>query len=312
MDFCKWTDDLWRVYFSSSREEQAQALSYLAADCSIIGTGAHELYDSAQDFALALGSEMSEHGNLPFQRKDYWCQQRLLGEDAALTYGGIHIYWESTDGAASIDIDSRFSIVFQYTGGAWRIVHLHHSVPDPQQLAGEFYARTLLAQVQEARTAAEKMERLAQQDSLTGLANLRAFRSRWAQQPEPGWLFLLDVDDFKRINDVHGHIAGNHALIHLASTLRAAVRERDLVCRPGGDEFLLLCPGLMEAEHADRFARRVLERVQRQAEGLSFPLSVSIGGTAVTPGEPWEQVIDRADQALYRVKNSTKHGFENQ
>ena len=312
MDFCKFTEYLWKIYFSADIREQDKLLSQMAADCSIIGTGASELYDSAQAFARALRSEMSLRQDPVFQCRDFWCQERILGSGAALTYGGIHIFWEGPDGSFTVDMDSRFSFVFQRLDGQWKIVHLHHSVPNPEQLAGEFYAKTLTAQVQEARTAAEQMERLARQDGLTGLGNLMAFQRRWADQEEDGWLFLIDVDDFKRINDTYGHIAGNHGLIHLANALRAAVREGDLVCRPGGDEFLLLCPGLMEAEHADRFARRVLERVAAEMQELPFTLNISIGGTAVTPGEPWEQVIDRADQALYRVKHGTKHSFENQ
>ena len=311
MDFHKWTEHLWNIYFSSDQDEQAAALASLAEDCSIIGTGTVELYDSAQAFIDAFGKEMSMRGGFPFQRKDYWCQQRLLGEEAALTYGGIHIFWEDPAGVVTIDMDTRFSIVFQRIDGQWRIVHIHHSVPDIEQMSDEFYAKTMVKQVQEARTAAERMEKLAQQDGLTGLINFRAFQQRWSERGKAGWLFLIDVDNFKRVNDTYGHIAGNHTLIYLANILRSAVGEGDLVCRMGGDEFLLLCAGLQTREHADRFARRVLDCVEQGMRDRTIRIHLSMGGTAIQPLTPLEDLIERADHALYHVKKSTKNGFLN-
>ena len=107
------------------------------------------------------------------------------------------------------------------------------------------------------------LERQAQTDSLTGLLNHRAFHERLgaelaAVRGGTGTvaLLLLDIDDFKRINDVHGHAVGDHVLSRIAGILRAAARPEDHVCRIGGEEFVVIQPGT-DAEAARALAHRI-------------------------------------------------------
>ena len=171
MDFCKVTEELWRVYLTAGRKENREALGILAPDCVIIGTGKHEFYTNMEDFALALGEEISERQDISFQIKDFWCEQKELGPDACFVYGGIHIWWESEDQKIHIDMDSRFSLIFRQTDEGWKVVHLHQSLPNKEQMDGEFYPKTLTEQVKQAQKTAEEMAWLAQRDSLTGLIN---------------------------------------------------------------------------------------------------------------------------------------------
>ncbi len=162
------------------------------------------------------------------------------------------------------------------------------------------------------KSAEAELERLASTDPLTGLPNRRQFFARLNYEltrldrlEGPVALLMIDLDHFKRINDNHGHAAGDSALRHFADQLRAAVRKTDSIGRLGGEEFALLLPG------SDRNGALLL--VQRLAEQLrqtppqhgDAPLAVtfSTGLTLLkhsdrSPDHP----LARADQALYRAK----------
>ena len=310
MDFCKVTEELWRVYLTAGRKENREALGILAPDCVIIGTGKHEFYTNMEDFALALGEEISERQDISFQIKDFWCEQKELGPDACFVYGGIHIWWESEDQKIHIDMDSRFSLIFRQTDEGWKVVHLHQSLPNKEQMDGEFYPKTLTEQVKLAQKTAEEMAWLAQRDSLTGLINYTTLEGKWpAWSENGGWLFILDLDDFKKTNDTYGHVTGNHVLKEMARILLSNIRSGDIACRMGGDEFLLLCDSLSDETDASHLAARILETVKAADPGDGSWAGVSLGGTAVLPGETLESAINRADKALYSVKNTTKNGY---
>ena len=308
MDFCSETEKLWRLYFSPDPARKRTVLDMLDPECVVIGTGADELYHQLSDFIPAMEREFAEQ--VEFQFKDLWCREKRLGEDACLTYGGIHVWWESPDGKILIDMDSRFTILYRRRGERWRVVHIHHSVPNEEQMEGEFYPKTLLSQVKEARDEADHMRVLAQRDALTGLYNYRSLEKHWLQWDQPGsWFFLLDVDDFKQVNDTYGHMTGNEVLKQVAQVLEGAVRAGDKVYRLGGDEFGLLCGGVGGEDEARCLAKRLLRSLNQAGEGQIFWTSVSIGGTAVRRGEPMERMLKRADDALYQRKRSAKNGY---
>jgi diguanylate cyclase (GGDEF)-like protein len=127
------------------------------------------------------------------------------------------------------------------------------------------------------------LERQAQTDPLTGLWNHRAFHERLREvlllastEQTPVSLVMLDLDDFKRVNDIYSHATGDHVLSEVASILLAAVRSTDTVCRVGGEEFAIIVPasGLSDAF---RLAERLQERVTATPFGPVGPVSLSIG-----------------------------------
>ena len=151
----------------------------------------------------------------------------------------------------------------------------------------------------------------SEQDPLTGLANRRHVQ---LQRPEDqrfeGGLILLDLDHFKRINDDHGHAAGDAVLVAVAGRLQAAVREMDLVARWGGEEFLVVSPPLSQAA-LDALAQRLLEAVGANPVGLkdrqAVLVSVSVGyaGFPLSPSDErrsWAQALSLVDTALYLAK----------
>ena len=180
---------------------------------------------------------------------------------------------------------------------------------DDHQLA---LLTTIAQQVAIAIESARRQER-ATLDSLTGLFMRDYFFTRLAQEDDRARRYgggfavlMVDLDDFKRINDEHGHLAGDHYLQEAGATIRAQLRGADIPCRYGGDEFCLLLPQT-GAEGARAIAERIRAAVAEQivgVDGLALRTTVSIG-LAVYPdhgtGE-LSELIRKADEALYRAK----------
>jgi diguanylate cyclase (GGDEF)-like protein/PAS domain S-box-containing protein len=150
-----------------------------------------------------------------------------------------------------------------------------------------------------------QVEELARTDPLTGLGNRRALDDRLRHLPRTRFALLaLDVDDLKRVNDTHGHDAGDELLAKLAAVLAAELRAGDLLARTGGDEFVAL---LSDCDAAG--AVELGHRLQRAAARISFAwgsASISVGSAAGAVGETPEEVAKAADRALYAAKEATK------
>ena len=155
---------------------------------------------------------------------------------------------------------------------------------------------------------------LSSRDALTGLANRRSFElalareiDRVARNGEPALLLALDIDHFKRVNDQHGHAAGDLVLKAVSRALLDSVRPMDLVARTGGEEFAIVlpnCPVAFGATVAERVRRRVESSPVQVAPSTSISVSISIGGAFApswvrSSSSLWSQ---RADQQLYRAK----------
>lgn len=150
-------------------------------------------------------------------------------------------------------------------------------------------------------------------DPLTGLANrsqldaaIRADRSALAA------VLFVDLDDFKLVNDRHGHLVGDRLLQEAAGRMTQVVRTDDLLVRLGGDEFAVWCPRLRTAADAEAVADRIVTALGSPVElvGETFRVGASIGLAVVARGDSWAGDVDRllgaADQALYRAKHAGK------
>jgi diguanylate cyclase (GGDEF)-like protein len=159
----------------------------------------------------------------------------------------------------------------------------------------------------------------ARHDGLTGLLNRRAMQetidqelNRSRRAGDTFAVVMLDIDHFKAINDVHGHPAGDHALKHIAALLQTAVRKVDRVGRFGGEEFIVLLPGVglaQAAVTAETLRQRLAAQlVQREGEGEALALSASFGVAEWKgPTEDPSRLLMRADQALYRAKRAGRN-----
>jgi len=163
----------------------------------------------------------------------------------------------------------------------------------------------------------ERTQEQAFKDALTGLANPRALQFQVARElararrtSSPFSLILLDLDDFKGINDEHGHLAGDRALQEVAKVLQQTTRPYDTCIRYGGDEFVILLSssGAAEAEEQRRRVQEAVAMISLHTEdGREVPLRVS-AGTSVFPedGETYERLLARADRRMYRNKAEAK------
>src|SRR5918999_3956426 len=161
------------------------------------------------------------------------------------------------------------------------------------------------------RRRSRELESQANTDALTGLGNLRQLQRSIGQLLEmnkryghPFGLLLMDIDGLKRINDAHGHQAGDRVLMQVAMSLRRSIRSVDTAARLGGDEFCVLLPQ-QDLKSAAKLAARLATAVEEEvaSPGELASISVSIG-VAATPehGDEAEALIDTADRAMYRAK----------
>jgi two-component system, cell cycle response regulator len=182
----------------------------------------------------------------------------------------------------------------------------------------------LLARVRVGSRVVQYQQHLEHQthiDSLTGLFNRRAFEKKICEEFEraqryrhPISVLILDIDDFKHVNDTYGHHGGDAALIKIAETLKEKTRRSDFSARFGGEEFVLVLPET-DHESALQAASKIHDEIRLSTfgtPGKPFALTVSIGlsSTSLTRYSDWKQMLADADRALYAAKHSGKNRVE--
>ncbi len=177
---------------------------------------------------------------------------------------------------------------------------------------------TLNAMAEKLANSQKALEDLSAHDGLTGLYNYREFHRRLTEEVQrslrydhPFSLLILDIDDFKAVNDTYGHLAGDEALRGLAALIRRAVRPVDEVARYGGEEFAILLPetpGPGAFATAERIRDIIATHPIAISPGQTVGLTVSIG-VAIYPqdAQSEEKLIGAADQALYTAKNGGRN-----
>ena len=161
----------------------------------------------------------------------------------------------------------------------------------------------------------EQLQRLANTDELTQLANRRNFEEELEyqlamqkRQANRTGLMLLDIDHFKKINDMYGHGCGDDVLCKVGKILRELMREIDTAARVGGEEFAILLPGVDE-----QGLQAAAERVRKKIEASRWrhgKVTMSIGVTMLTSGDSRESVLQRVDRALYQAKSAGRNCVE--
>jgi putative two-component system response regulator len=149
----------------------------------------------------------------------------------------------------------------------------------------------------------QKLKEELYKDPLTGAYNRRYYEEVVRKSIGPAGIALMDVDDFKICNDTYGHYAGDVALKTVASAIQSCIRSSDLLIRYGGDEFLLVLPGI-----PGDFLQTKLEQICTAAQMASVPgyphfrVTLSIGGTLQSITDPVERIVRRADWLMYQAK----------
>lgn len=201
--------------------------------------------------------------------------------------------------------------------------HFQDEIPqqrsdEPGQLLRALFRmrREIQAQQHELARRNFELERIASTDKLTGLNNRRKLEEFATEHLASvrrygGWLsaILLDIDHFKAVNDIHGHLAGDTVIMHIAAIIGESVREADVAGRWGGEEFLVLLPNTTLDG-----ALVLAEKIRRAVAAHDFPAvgtkTVSLGVSQLLEGETMTGLVARADQALYRAKQSGRNRVE--
>lgn len=174
------------------------------------------------------------------------------------------------------------------------------------------YAYVLMSRIERSRLHLEERSRL---DSLTGLVNRRALEEaanallrRLREQGGEIAIMFADMDDFKQINDLHGHTVGDLVLRQFAEILQRSIRCHDIAARYGGDEFVLILLDIDIAE-AERVARRIQRAVTGWAQGNALYCTVTFGiAAAPRHGDSLPALLEAIDEALYRGKRRSERG----
>ncbi len=187
-----------------------------------------------------------------------------------------------------------------------------------ETMPGEHEVIAVVRDVSERKEAEARISFLARHDALTGLANRALFREQAEQilaerrDGELAAVLCLDLDTFKTINDTLGHAAGDTLLAAIASRFSDCIREGDTFARLGGDEFAILMAGIETPEQAAALARKVIgvASVPITLEGREVAVGISVGiAIAPTDGSFYEELVRRADTALYRAKSDGRNTF---
>ncbi|MGA2215352.1 MAG: diguanylate cyclase [Bryobacteraceae bacterium] len=193
---------------------------------------------------------------------------------------------------------------------------------DQNELQVRLRAGNRLVRLQaELLAAREALREQATRDSLTHLWNRNAILEALSRELARAWrqssplgVVMVDLDNFKHINDNHGHLAGDVMLREAARRMQNGVRQYDSVGRYGGEEFLILLPNCGEVEaysQAERL-RKQLCQAEARIDDTLLRITASFGVTAALPGEPWtpEGLLRKADEALYIAKKSGRNRVE--
>jgi two-component system, cell cycle response regulator len=162
----------------------------------------------------------------------------------------------------------------------------------------------------------EEIHRLTIMDGLTQIANKRYFTdflereiARAARHHRPLTLAMFDVDHFKKVNDEHGHLAGDRVLCGVAETIAAEVRREELLARWGGEELAVVLPET-PIDGATKFAERIrhiIEETPFDYDGELLRVTVSAGVAALAPGDTMQSLVERADGLLYQAKDEGRN-----
>ncbi|MGH9486066.1 MAG: diguanylate cyclase [Terriglobales bacterium] len=189
-----------------------------------------------------------------------------------------------------------------------------HALAARAQEEGQAQSRHLTEELQQARERLQYASALAETDALTTLGNRRRAETaveHALREATPVSVLMLDLNGFKAVNDTYGHVQGDALLRSVAYHLRRAVRESDLVCRWGGDEFVVIM-AQARLDIALKLAERVRQEafgefvLGREGENVKIVISTSIGAAESLEGDTADSLLERADRSMYEEKKKSK------
>jgi diguanylate cyclase (GGDEF)-like protein/PAS domain S-box-containing protein len=316
-----------REVLMAIREYSAQGATdhaRTAAEAAVVDA----LANSEQGFRLAFEHNMAGTILVDADRKvlevnDAFCQMVGRNRDEIVAKGSeafTHpedrdISEEAHRRLTSGEVD-QVSYTKRYLKKGGQVVVAEVSKSAVRDATGTLYFVISIRDVTKERALNAQLSHQALHDSLTGLANRVLFEDRLSQAHartarRGGWnaVMLLDLDDFKEVNDTFGHLVGDELLVALARRFEEVTRSTDTLCRFGGDEFLYLAEELASPAQAEEVAERLLGVLAKpfSLAGTQVQQQASIGAVVLKgTGKGWTELIQDADAALYEAKRQGK------
>lgn len=209
---------------------------------------------------------------------------------------------------------------FRLQTGSGKVIFAESKISPILDEAGQIRKLLLVTRdVTERKKWEQQIYHLAYHDTLTDLPNRRLFMSKLAEtirtlgKQDKLAIFFIDLDRFKYVNDKMGHDAGDYILLEAAQRIKQTLRSTDLIARLGGDEFAVMLPDVNDGEMVQSIAERIQQKLKQPIHvpgGEQFNISCSIG-ISIYPenGKNADDLLKRADTALYTVKENGKNGF---
>ncbi|MGM0517839.1 MAG: sensor domain-containing diguanylate cyclase, partial [Pseudomonadota bacterium] len=247
--------------------------------------------------------------NKAFENHTGFVRDEVRGENPRILQSGMHdrvFYRRMWDTLGNGDV---FRATFTDRKKNGRLVHLEETITPVKDENGRISGYVSIGKDVSERVRAEnELMRLATTDMLTGLTNrmhfekiLREEIERSTRYDHPLSLIMMDIDSFKRINDRHGHAAGDEVLTHFARLLSANVRTPDTFARWGGEKFMLLTPET-DVDQAMTMADNLRQTVREETFPAVGTVTCSFGVVGVDTEKGPEEAIRQADKRLYRAK----------
>lgn len=298
----------------TSESDLEEISRLLDESCSVIGTGKHEFYKNKQEFLQGNSNSDYDASDVEFEVMNEAYHGQLAGDDTCIVYGQIWVR-EKDDAAEkllTIDMDTRFSVVLRRYGDDIKAVHVHHSLPNADQMENEFFPKTLAARANEVLRYSKELEERVDRDVLCKVYNRAAMERKvneylTTQRGEYAFL-MLDVDNFKQINDRYGHPAGDVVLKDIAALLKKLFGEDALVGRIGVDEFCIFIPGEHACKEVIKRADLIIEGCEQLSRSANKQISCSVGVVhSSEPGSTFLKLFQKADKELYKSKAAGKN-----
>lgn len=252
-------------------------------------------------------------------RDIYEIDPQRLREDATAVFERIH-----PDDLARVRASIRYSadhltpwreeyrVLLPVAGTRWI---RGEATPEPAEQGGTLW-HGYLTDISDLKRVEEELRALSVTDSLTGIHNRRYFQERLKAELERAQrdnqdlaVIMLDIDHFKRINDLHGHAVGDHVLRSLCQRINHRLRRTDVFCRLGGEEFMVLCPG-SNGEQAYTLAMELWQGLRSvPVDGVGM-VTASFGVAGWRPGEGADALLLRADSGVYAAKQAGRDRVE--
>lgn len=307
---------LWHAYLIEPTEEGGQFIcdALYQDNFSLVGTGKHEMYVNLSSFLAGLERDQQEARSITFEILDDYYEARPVSDDVCLVFGTLWVRERAAESKPLlVEMDTRFSMLLKRANDRWHLMHLHHSTPNADQHREEYYPKTVTEQANEALAYTKTLERRAELDSVTDLLNHVAFEKHASEALDRagagGVFFMVDLDNFKQVNDTLGHPEGDRVIVEFADELRGVFDRESLIARMGGDEFAIFIERPLETVEVEKKARELLERWSARSSARAVELGCSIGLARAKHGQEFFDLYRAADKALYASKRDGKGCF---